>query len=400
MQVKIHKFFNQSTRQGLFENVHGYVDKNFDSESEVERLRQKYGIERIYRFDLGENAEGCSPRVREFIASPQAVEEFLNHINEYPEQTYNFLRNRLADFFQLPRDWFFISTGLDSVIDLIARVFFEHKDLYVMPIPSFYLFENYSERMGAIPLFIQLSEKDNFSWTRETTRKFKEIVGKFKPKIAWIANPNNPTGYFIPPRVLHELIVFANSCNTFVVIDEAYGEYTDTVIGESSAASFVSQFENLMVLRTFSKKYGLASLRVGYMICSSSIIIDAMLVHRDHFPVPQISAEIAAMALADQEFLHHSREVTQRNRNAMFAALDTMPSFRYIPSGTNIFMLKNTHMDAEKLQQRFLEFGIITSPIANAGPAGRDYLRITLRQKEENEYFCHACRAIDRLLTS
>jgi histidinol-phosphate aminotransferase len=396
MQIKTYKFFNQFTRQAMFEKVLGYVDQKSSVEFEIRRLKEVFNLKKIYRFDLGESPEGCSPAVREFLLKRLPQDELLEKsLTRYPDYTYSALREKIAERFRVSRKWVIVSTGLGSIVDLITRVFFDSKDMFLMPIPSFYLFEEYSERMGAIPIFLELKEKDQFKWTAETTDKFKSLMAKFRPKIFWIANPNNPTGQFIEETVLEELIDVALSYNSFVVVDEAYGEYTDPPGGVTSAAQFVPKYENLMVLRTFSKKFGLAGIRVGYMMCSSKEIIDAMLVHRQPFPVTPLAVELALIALDDQDFLNWSQRTMEKNRKVLCKNLNKLKFFSFIPSRTSLLMIKNGCIKSSILSNLFKQRGIIVSDLNISGLSGKDYVRITVGKKDANEYFIKACAEID-----
>jgi histidinol-phosphate aminotransferase len=397
MRTKTHKFFNAPTRQAMFEKVKGYIDKAVDVEADIQRLRDQHGLDRIYRFDLGENSEGYSPKIREYLDELRSNDRKFARFNEYPDSNHTLLKQRLSEKFGIPKDWFVIGTGLDSLIDLIARVFLDHRDVYLMPTPSFFLFEAISERMGAVPYFLDLNEEDHFRWTHRTTHRFKELVDKFRPKLIWIANPNNPTGHLVHDMVLEELIEYASSYNAFVVVDEAYGEYTDPPGEVLSAARFLASYPNLMVLRTFSKKYGLASLRIGYLMCSSSDILEGIQVHRHPFPVTQLSADLAQIALEDEAFLTQSRIYTIARRKEVFARLSPLANLTVIPSSTNIFMLRHHRMSGPALKVALEGRGIIASAIDISGIKGRGFLRFTLRNQEDNRYLCQCLEELNDL---
>ena len=193
MLVKTNKSFNQFTRHALLEKVGGYVNKSKSLEEEIVRLKTRNNLNRIYRFDLGENVDGFSPMVNDFLENLYKNEILFSKLHEYPDITHLTLRKRLGAIFNIPRQNIVISAGLDSILDLITRVFFEYKDVFLMPVPGFFLFESYSERMGATPVFLKLDEENNFRWTNNTIEEFKDLIIKFRPKIIWISNPNNPT---------------------------------------------------------------------------------------------------------------------------------------------------------------------------------------------------------------
>lgn len=402
MHVKTHKFFNAATRQAMFEHVKGYMDRTQDPEAEIGRIQRDYGHEQVFRFDLGENAEGYSPRIQDYLGELRKdgrINVRLNDwLNSYPDRHHTELKQLLGGKFGIPPEWCLIGAGLEAILDLITRVFLDPRDVYLMPIPGFYLFEEYSERMGAIPYFLELREEDDFRWTAHTSQRFKQLVDKFKPKLIWIANPNNPTGQFLHESVLEDLIDCASAYNAFVVVDEAYGEYTDPPGGVHSAAQFLERHKNLMVLRTFSKKYGLASLRIGYVMSSSPEIRDGLQVHRNNFPVTQLSVDLAKIAVEDEAFLDFSRAQTALTRKEVFERLASLRTFTTIPSLTNIFMMRNTRLPGPQLLAALHRRGIIAAPLEISGIRDRGYIRIALRNRADNLHLCAACEEIDREL--
>lgn len=393
MFVKTIKSFNQITRHALLEKVEGYVSKNKSLEEEIVRLKRKNNLQKIYRFDLGENVDGFSPLVNDFLENLYKNEILFSKLHEYPDITHLSLRKRLGAIFNIPRQNIVISAGLDSILDLITRVFFEYKDIFLAPVPGFFLFESYSERMGATPVFLQLDEEDDFTWTEKTVEKFKDLIVKFRPKITWISNPNNPTGQIIPENLLFEIIELAYSYNVYVVVDEAYHEFIGAP--EDSAAKFSSKFNNLMVIRTFSKALGLAGIRLGYLMCSNNEIIEALLLHRHHFPITQLSLNIARIATKDTSFINQTQKNTEIRRSILFSNLDTLKTFKYVPSNINIFMLKNKFLLANELDKKLKQFGIITSYLNITGIAQNNYLRITVRSEDDNLYLFNACKKIN-----
>jgi histidinol-phosphate aminotransferase len=393
MLIKTYKFFNQLTRQALLDSVNGYVDKSKSVTSEINKLRAKFGIDKFYRFDLGENADGFSPAINNFLEKPENRHEIFEKLNEYPNVTHIALRQQLAEFYNIERSQIVISTGLDSILDLITRIFFDYNDVYLMPVPDFFLFESYSERMGGMPIFLPLEEKNNFSWVDKTIEQYCDSITRFRPKIVWISNPSNPSGQTIPINTLYRIIKIAHENNVFIVIDEAYGEFF--VDEESSAIRFINQFKNLMVLRTFSKAYGLAGIRLGYLISSSKDIVSALLLHRNHFPATQLALKLASIALEDQDFLSQTQLNTIYRRSNLFEQLRTLKTFKYIPSNSNIFMLKNKYLTDDKLHLLLKQKGIYTSLLQITGIEKKDYLRLTIRNEQDNNFLFKKCQEID-----
>lgn len=396
MVIKTHKYFNQSTREALFDHVNGYVNKTKSVNAEIETLINEYKIKKIYRFDLGENVDGFSPNVKKFIEN-KFNENVIDNLNEYPDITHRNLRKQIGDYYNIKREKIVVSAGLDSVLDLITRVFLEKNDSYLMTIPDFFLFENYSERMGAIPLFLPKEEIDNFGFSPNLVSRFADMIGRFRPKLVMISNPSNPSGYVMKNEILHEIIKICHHYNVFIVIDEAYSEYIEN---HYSAINYIHNYQNLMVLKTFSKAYGLAGIRVGYLVCSSAEIIKALLLHRHHFPATQLSLDIAAEALRHQEFIFETRKNNEIRKAFLFKELKKLNNFHFIPSATNIFMLKHKYLTDDELDILFKKKGIIASSLKITGIEGKNYLRITVKKDEENQFLLDNCKKIDEKITS
>ncbi len=398
MLVKTIKSFNQTTQNALLEKAEGYVSKNKSVEGELSGLKKQNNLPRTYRFDLGESIDGFSPLINNLLEdlSRNIIPFSKKMLQEYPDVSHVYLRKRLGAIFDVPFQNILLSAGLNSIIDLIARVFLEYKDIFLMPVPEFFLFESYSERMGANPVFIQLEETDNYIWTKETIDRFKEQIVKFRPKIIWLSNPNNPTGQVIPEDILLEIIDLAHSYSIYVVVDEAYHEFVG--LHNDSAVKFTHKYDNLMVLRTFSKALGLAGIRLGYLICSNKDIIDALLIYRHHFPITQLSLNVARIAIKDSDSLKLVQQKTKYRREILFNNLKNLETFKFIPSQTNIFMLRNRFMTATELDKIFRKHGIITSFLNITGISQDNYLRLTIRNGEDNSYLFNVCKKINENL--
>ena len=396
MIIKTYKFFNQATKQALLDQVGGYISKSKSVENEIQKIKSEYNLAKIYRFDLGENVDGYSPNIFSYLEELYQNNELFSKLNEYPDITHVELRKQLASLYNIDKEQLVISTGLDSILDLITRVFFEYNDVYLMPIPDFFLFEEYSERMGAMPIFLPLDEENNFRWTIDTVSEYKALIARFKPKLVWLSNPSNPSGQVIEDDIMIKIIDIASNNNTFVVVDEAYGEYIGTPV--KSFARFINKYHNLMVLRTFSKAYGLAGIRLGYLMCGSEDIIKAMLLHRHHFPATQLSIILARYAIKDQNFIEKTRNVTEKRKHNLFNKLNTLTSFRFIPSETNIFMIKNNNLSDYELEHQFKKQGIIVSLLRISGVNNKNYMRVTIRTDEDNDYFYSVCKKIDNIV--
>jgi histidinol-phosphate aminotransferase len=203
-----------------------------------------------------------------------------------------------------------------------------------------------------------------------------------KAKMVFIANPNNPTGTYLGAEALLNFMQ-ALPANILVVLDEAYNEYLP-VAQRYDSVSWLAQYPNLIISRTFSKAYGLAGLRVGYAIAHEQVT-DMMNRVRQPFNVNSIAQAAAVAALHDMDFVQKTFELNQRGMQQITAGL-TRLGLKYIPSFGNFVAFRIG--GATAMYRRLLELGVIVRPIANYDMA--DYLRVSIGLEAENDKFLSA----------
>jgi histidinol-phosphate aminotransferase len=396
MQIQARKLFTLPTQLALMERVGDYINKDVDENELIAQAMAGFGLDRVLRFDVGKNTDGFSPLVRETIEATDMERMAVHHLIEYPDNHYRLLKKWISDFYAVKPEWFVLSAGLEPMIDMISRVFLSQGDRYLLPVPNFFHFEEYSNRMGAVAIMVQLSEENRYRWNTSITAELLNAITNYVPKLIWISNPGNPTGQYLPLDIIDEIVTRAEEHSVFVVVDEAYGEYTDNPAVKTSACSLVHEHDNLMVLRTFSKIYGLPSLRVGYLVSSSKDILNAVTMYRPMFPFSWFSLYVAQIASLDQDFVAESRELVASRRTAIYEALSGLRGFDVVPSETNIFLMSHGSLNADELCGELLKRGIL---VANHGgitglTPGR-YVRVTVRCEEDNAEFVRACADID-----
>jgi histidinol-phosphate aminotransferase len=394
--MNIRERFNPNTRLALEAENEDYVSKDDDENALIEKIKRENGLERVYRFDIGKNTDGYSDLITEVISQVDLPELCRQNLIDYPDNHYHLLRNRLAELHGLRPDCFALSAGLESMIDHICRVFLAPGDDFLVPIPNFSVFAAFSLRLGARPLYVPLAPEDDFQWTDAVVAKLEETIRDFSPKLLWISNPVNPTGQNLPLGWMEALAAACSKNNAALVVDEAYGEYTDDDDGVVSASRFTRRYDNLMVLRTFSKIHALPSLRVGYMICGNRDILRAVDVYRPMFPFSWFSLFLARIASIDDEHLQAARQRTTARRQRLREQLGDLPNFQYIPSQTNTLMIRHRRLAAGELWRRLAGGGFLTADLGRVnGLQGRDFLRMTVRAEEENDLFVACCRRIE-----
>jgi histidinol-phosphate aminotransferase len=207
-----------------------------------------------------------------------------------------------------------------------------------------------------------------------------------KTKMIFIANPNNPTGTLIPKNELKAFLSKVSQ-HIIVVLDEAYDEYLDAE-DKSVSFSWLSEFPNLIISRTFSKAYGLAGLRVGFG-ASNPEIIQFMNRVRQPFNVNSLAQDAAVAALMDDAFVSESKILNNNGKKQLESAFQKL-DVSFIPTFGNFISFKVDN--APQVYEALLRAGVIVRPVANYEM--RDYLRVSIGLKKENERFIQALETI------
>lgn len=335
----------------------------------ITELAREMGIpvENIVKLASNENPLGMSPKAR------QAVEAALSGVERYPDQFD--LIAKVAGKAGVAASQVVLGNGSNDVLDLIARVFLAPGRSAVFAQHAFAVYPLATLSTGAelIPVPAKNYGHD-----------LAAMQSAIRPdtRIVWIANPNNPTGNFLPYA---EVRAFLESVpkNVIVVLDEAYNEYIPPE-ARVDTATWIGDFPNLVVCRTFSKIYGLAGLRVGYALASIEVA-DLMNRVRQPFNVNNLALAGAIAALDDTDFLTASYTLNRAGMAQIVTALERL-KLEYIPSYGNFVTFRAG--DAARVNQQLLRQGVIVRPIAGYGLP--EWLRVTIGTEAENARFIEA----------
>jgi histidinol-phosphate aminotransferase len=357
-------------RQGISEIVSYVPGKS------IEEVRKEIGAKRWIKLASNENLLGPSPKA---IA---AIRNELPKIYMYPDGPCSVLREALAKKFSLPESMVVISNGADNLILMIANAFVDEGDEVVMADPTFPVYTNATQIMGGKVVKVKLKD-----FTHDLDAMLKKI--NKKTKLVFVCNPNNPTG----------TIVFQDSFNHFlsklpkhviVVLDEAYGDFVEDPF-YPSGLDYIKERKQVVVLRTFSKVYGLAGLRIGYALGREDIV-DCLYQVRDPFPVHRLAQVAAVAALNDQDHAIRSIQFVYEGKRYLYRELDRM-NLIYVPSEAN-FIFIDFERDSEKVFQALLREGIIIRPGKIWGYP--TCARVTIGRAEDNQRFIKALKKILR----
>ena len=340
----------------------------------LSELERELGITHSIKLASNENPLGASPKVAEAIAAA------LPDIARYPDGGGFELRQALAARHNLDAACVTLGNGSNDVLDMVARVFLAPGTESLFSQYAFAVYPICSQAVGADLVVAPASDYGH------DLSAMRQRVGP-RTRVVWIANPNNPTGTWLAADALHDFIADLPA-NVIVVLDEAYTEYVEPA-DYADGTRWLGEFPNLIVTRTFSKAYGLASLRLGYAL-SHPDIADLLNRVRQPFNVNSLAQVAGLAALEDQDFIAQAVEVNRRGMAQLIAGLDQL-GLDYIPSVGN-FLTVDFARPAGPIDQALLQRGCITRPLANYGMP--NHLRITIGLEAENTRLLNSLREV------
>lgn len=338
----------------------------------IEEVERELGMTAI-KLASNENPLGPSPLAME------AAQRALAESNRYPDGGSYYLREALAARLNVPRKKIIIGSGSTDVIHLAASALLAPGDSAVTSEGSFPLYYVAIQKMGAKLVTVPLK---NYGFDLDGIARAIEK----DTKIIYVANPNNPTGSVFDAGAFAAFLKQVPE-ETLVVLDEAYHEYVE-MKNYSRSLDLVRCDKNVLVLRTFSKVYGLAGLRVGYGIGPAKLI-EAMDKIRLPFPASGVAQAAALAALDDEEHVRRSLETNREGLKQLENGLREM-AVKFAPSVTN-FVLVEVGGDADALAEELLRAGVIVRPMAWMGFPHA--IRVTVGTREENDKFLSALQA-------
>ncbi len=354
----------------------------------VETLEREYGVHNAVKVASNENPLGPSPKV---IAHLQTMLKTPLDLARYPDGNGFVLKDRLISHLKsalpaLKAEQITLGNGSNDVLDILARTFAGIGDEVIFSQYAFAVYPIATQAVGATAVVTPA-----LNWGHDLQAMLEAITEK--TRLVFIANPNNPTGTCLSGD---ELVDFIKQLpeDIVVVVDEAYEEYAGHKNSGFSEQYYsmlprIADFANLLVTRTFSKAYGLASFRVGYAV-SSAYIADLLNRVRQPFNNNSFALECAAIALDDQLHINQSVELNWQGMTTLVKGFQEL-GLDYIPSAGN-FVCVRSGPDAADIYEQLLYKGVIVRPVANYQMP--EHLRISIGSAEENRRVLDALSAL------
>src|SRR5665648_200881 len=333
------------------------------------------------KLNANENPYGLPKEIiKEILKKAENLE-----YSRYPNANSVKLSESVSAFFGLNRDNIVIGNGSDELIDYIVKAFSEKGRRIITTAPSFAMYKVYSMINGSNFVQIPLNQS-NFSLNED---KVLEEAKKEDSSIVFLTYPNAPTGnYFAEDKMIK--IIEESGC--LVVVDEAYYEF-----GKKTFVPLISRYDNLIILRTFSKAYSLASLRVGYLLSNPEIINEVRKV-KSPFNVNTFSQLAAQVVFENKEILKDNIEKIIRERKRLIDRINEITPFKAHPSQTNFVLVEvGSKEDTDLVYNNLLEQGILVQTVSDpVFSSSRYFLRITVGNKKENDILIDGLKSCQR----
>ena len=336
----------------------------------IEEVERELGLTDVVKMASNENPLGPSP------LAVEAIKEYLPKISLYPDGNSYYLKKALADRFGLEENNIVIGNGADELIILLGAAYLNPGDEIIMAQPSFSEYEFSARLMDAVT--VRVPSKDY----RHDLKAMTEAITA-KTKIVYVCNPNNPTGTIITHEELQQFLKELPP-GVLVVIDEAYYEYVEDSSFPRSL-EFMEKGYNILILRTFSKIYGLAGLRVGYGMAKEEIIADLNTVS-EPFNVNSLAQVAARAALDDQGHLDAVRKINASGKEYLTQEFTKMGLF-HLPTEAN-FIFVEVGVDSKELFQKLLHKGVIIRTGDIFGYP--QFIRVSISTEKANRLFIKA----------
>ncbi len=336
----------------------------------IDELERELGITGSIKLASNENPVGPSPKAVEAIA------KLLGGLHRYPDGAGFYLKKAISDKFGHPIEGIILGNGSNELLEIIVRTFLLEGESAIMAEPSFVVYRMAAQAAGRERVIVPL--KDGHHDLEAMADRITD-----KTKLIFIANPNNPTGT-MNTAVHMDSFMKRVPEDVIVVLDEAYCEYVASKEYPDTLA-YLRAGRNVIALRTFSKIYGLAGLRMGYGFAPPALV-DLMNRVRQPFNTNSLAQAAARAALGDEGHVEKSRRVNEDGKAFLYKELGRL-GVDYVPTQAN-FIYMDLKQDAGAVNDKLLRQGVIIRPM------GPTQIRVTIGLKEENERFIGALEKV------
>jgi threonine-phosphate decarboxylase len=336
--------------------------------------KHKIPVDQIIDFSISTNPLGAPEKAVE------SIRQHLNLIHHYPDPDHEWLLEALAKSAGVAPNNVVVGNGSTELIYLFNEVFLEDGYEAVIPVPTFNEYKAAIERFGGNTVFIKCDSAHNFKLNLEELEN--SITNK--TRIIFLCNPNSPTGWLYEKADILQIIKFAADENVLVFVDEDYIDFVDDS-KRYSMADYVNEYNNLFVLRSLTKFFGLAGVRIGFGVGSPDLV---NVLKRVIMPwsVNSLAMFAAAEAVKDIEFIKKSRLLLSKSKKQMLEMFKTVPWLKVYPSETNFLLIEIIRKDltSTQLAEGLAKNGLLIRDCKDFDGLNNRFFRVTVRRPEEN----------------
>lgn len=328
--------------------------------------------EGLINFSSGEVDQPLNKNILK-VLNQITAQEFVN----YPDPDCIRLKQVISRRFGISENMITVGNGSDEIIENIPRIFLELGDSCLFIVPTFFRFIESCQRMKGEVITVATREEDKFMMTQSTLAIIKTAIEKHQPKIIWIDSPNSVTGAVIPLTIIRQIVSWSKE---FVVVDEVHHELADPANRESSI-QLLPKHKNLILIKSVSKAFGLAGVRLGYALAQRDIA-NAMERWRLTFTVNAIAQKAAVAALSDNARIEQTAKSVKSRREHLFSRMERIPGFVIgAPSKTHLFILKHENFD---IFEELIKKGILAADMRHApGLENKGFVRLNIKTSKE-----------------
>ena len=338
----------------------------------IDEIAAKYDINKndIIKLGSNENPLGVSKKAVE------AVKKTAKLMYQYPESNLEKLKEKIAEYSGVQSANIIVGgDGADEILDVLGKTLIEPGDEFIVPLPSYMYYEFTLKIQGGIPVYAKWDVDEN----KLDVQSVLDNISR-KTKIIFLCTPNNPTGGLIDKEDIKKVL---ESTDVLVVVDEAYFEFS-----EVNNIDLLEDYENLLILRTFSKVFGLAGMRIGYAI-SNPQFIGYMHRVKPVFSLTKLSYMAALATLDDEEYIKKSIQIGIESREYLYNNMSKFDKIEVYPSKANYLLVdvRKTGMTSYEFTGEMLKKGVIVRDCNSFKGLDEYWIRVSVGNLEENARF-------------
>lgn len=345
----------------------------------IAETQREFGLSKVIKLASNENPLGPSPKAM------NALRQHLADLHRYPDPSGFELLQKISQVWKINKDCLALGNGSNEIIDLLIRIFCEPGEKILTTEKAFVAYPICAQAARVQTVAVPLKA----DFTMDLDAMAEVALKDLSIRLIFVPNPNNPTGTYVGKKAIAAFLQkVGNRPDLLVVFDEAYNEFVRAE-DYSSGQEWMSAYPSVVVMRTFSKVYGLAGLRLGVMLAQPEVI-DLYHRVRNPFNTNELAQVAAIAALEDHEYLQASQKIVWEGLDQIYQGLMEL-KLNYLESQGN-FVLFDTNRDAQQIYDHLLRQGLILRPVGNYGLPR--HLRWTVGLKEENEAILTALKEV------